>query len=585
VLPTSIGRYAIDRLLGKGGQGVVLLADDRELGRKVAIKLLKPSDAYEEGTLSREARIVSRLQHPNIVTLHDVGTYNRMHYLVFEYIEGESLESRLRTSGRFTPAESVITMSQILAGVAYLHENDIVHRDLSPPNILISTNGIPKVTDFGLSVLQQQFHPSSAGVSGTLRYLSPEPFNEQPSGPHSDVFTLASILFEMLTGKRRFDAAAPDKIIRAITEADAIEIGAVDVEVDPIVANVLKCASARAVSDRYPNARAMKIALDKYRIPRDGSGDTATGDNTTVDFLIRRMSFKRGFSSLSQHITELLKLTADDSLAPAERLVNIIAKDITLTQRILTMANSAYYGNAEINALSRAVVLLGVAQVRMCITSALLENEFELGSAGLREAMLKSFHSAVFAKEIGRSCKIRNGADAFTCAMFHDLGRTLTIHYLSDEFDAIVERARRMHTDELTESRQVLGVSYHEVGIGVGTHWKFADTIIASMRPLPRGLVGKPGSDNERLAACAAYANAVSRVVMDHGEAETRDIALEHLNERVSPAFSLRADDFSHALEQASRLTAQYARLIRIAPEESATAQRLLAFMPLAGAA
>ncbi|MCZ6892752.1 MAG: protein kinase [Gammaproteobacteria bacterium] len=583
ILPETIGRYSIERLLGKGGQGIVLLARDRELDRRVAVKLLKPNESHEDGTLVREARIVSGLQHPNIVTLHDVGIYNGMQYLVFEYIDGESLESRLRTSGNFTLAESVIMMSQILAGVAYLHENDIVHRDLSPPNIMIGKNGIPKVTDFGLSVLTHQLRRPGAGVSGTLRYMSPEPFKEQPLGPHSDVFTMASVFFEMLTGTRLFDAATPDEVIRAITEGEPIDLRGHAVEVSSIVARVLECASAREVADRYPHARAMKNALDEYRLPRDGDG--ASGNHSTVDFLLRRMSHKQGFSSLSQHIAEVLKITSDDSVAPANRLVNIIAKDITLTQRILTMANSAYYGNAEINALGRAVVLLGVDQVRMCITSALLENEFELGSAALREAMLKSFHSAIFAKEIAGSCEIRNSADAFTCAMFHDLGRTLTIHYLADEFNAILASSRRTHNDELTESREVLGVPYHEIGIAVGTHWKFANTIIASMRPLPRGMLEKLASLDERLPTCAAYANAVSGTVMDYEEPETRDIALEHLNERVVRALAPTADDFSSALAQASILTAQYARLIKIKLEDSEAAQRLLAFTPLAGAA
>lgn len=583
VLPERIGRYTIEGLLGKGGQGVVLLAQDTDLDRRVALKLLKPSDAHQPGTLAREAQIVSRLQHPNIVTLHDVGEYNQMSYLVFEFIDGESLQARIERCGKLELAESVIMMSQVLAGVAYLHENEIVHRDLSPANILITKDNTPKVTDFGLSVLRQT--QDAEEMAGTLRYMSPEPFVKVPIGPHSDVFTMASIFFEMLAGKRMFDQAKPNEIIEAIVTGVPPDLAPYGLNDDGMIAQVIRKGAARKVAARYPNARAMKAELDEYRVPRKGEKPGAQIEHSTVDFLMRRMAHQQGFSSLSLHVSEVLKITADDSVAPANRLVNIIAKDITLQQRVLTMANSAYYGSAEITALARAVVLLGMDQVRMCITSALLDNEFELGSQELRDAMLKSFHSAVFAKSIAPHCELKRGADAFTCAMFHDLGRTLTIHYLREEFDAIIERTHRLHSDELTESREVLGVAYHELGIGVATRWKFGETIVDAMRPLPRGTVEAPESDAERLRRCAAYANAVSRIVMDHKDAETRAIALGHLNERVAEVFAPSAEAFATALDDAARLTAQYARLIKLDPEKSEQAARLLEVSELAGAA
>ena len=378
VLPERIGRYDIKRLLGKGGEGVVLLAHDTELERDVALKLLKPSATDNDGVLAGEARIVSRLQHPNIVTLHDIGTYHRMSYLVFELIEGESLRARIDQSGAIPFADAVVLMSQILAGVAYLHENDIVHRDLSPSNILLSRDGVPKVTDFGLSVLRQPNQPPEE-VAGTLRYMSPEPFAHLPGGSHSDVFTLASIFFEMLTGRRRFNQVAPGAIIEAILNETAIERDTLGISMDRKILGVLKEASARDPVMRYRHARAMKNALDQYRLPRVSTEEIAYADHGTVDFLMRRMSVKRGFSALSQHISELLEITAEESLAPASRLVNILAKDLTLTQRVLTMANSAFFGKSEVSGLARAVSLLGIEQVRMCVTSALLANEFELG--------------------------------------------------------------------------------------------------------------------------------------------------------------------------------------------------------------
>ena len=180
VLPQRIGRYDIVRLLGRGGQGIVMLARDPELDRQVAIKLLRHDIDHIEGELASEARIVSRLQHPNIVTLHDVGTYNGSNYLVFEYIDGASLKALIEAKGALPVHKCVILMSQILAGVAYLHENNIIHRDLSPANILISRDGVPKVTDFGLAKLTDSEHRLTQDHArmGTIEYMPPEQFRD-----------------------------------------------------------------------------------------------------------------------------------------------------------------------------------------------------------------------------------------------------------------------------------------------------------------------------------------------------------------------------------------------------------------------
>ncbi len=582
VLPERIDRYRVEGLLGRGGQGAVLLAHDEELDRQVALKLLKTEHNPEQGKLISEARIVSRLQHPNIVTLYDVGIYGKFNYLVFEYIEGQSLDARI-AAGRMDLAESVICMSQILAGVAYLHENGIVHRDLKPANILLTRDGAPKVTDFGISVLREAAQ-AEEGYSGTIRYMSPEPFRHEPPGPASDVFTLATIFFEMLTGQQLFAQASAQKIIRALLRGRPLDMSEHGVQVPPAIAHVLERATQRSLDERFASAREMKNALDEFRLPRENAPDPE--EHSTVEFLMRRMEYKRGFSSLSQHVSELLEITSDASLAPAERLVNIIAKDVTLSQRVLTMANSAYYGKAEITALPRAIVLLGLDQVRMCVTSALLEGEFEAGSELLRETLARSFHSAILAKALAGAFEVRNRADAFTAGMFHDLGRLLTQHYFAEEYAAIHERAVLNRSDDVTESRTVLGVAFHELGAAVAARWKFAQPIIAAMKPLPRGPVGEAEADEtQRLRLLCGFTNAVSRAVAEHESAAHRDIALAELASKVAGVAELSPDTFDCAIDEAARLTAQYARLVKVQAENSAATARLLGFTALAGAA
>jgi len=120
----------------------------------------------------------------------------------------------------------------------------------------------------------------------------------------------------------------------------------------------------------------MKVDLDAFRVPREGSDLSQPTSHDTVEFLLRRMQHKKGFSALSGRISKVLELTADGSSATAERIANILAKDMTLSQRVLTAANSAFYGNAEITTLPRAIVLPGFEQMRMCVTKALIEQQF-----------------------------------------------------------------------------------------------------------------------------------------------------------------------------------------------------------------
>ncbi|MGE0483272.1 MAG: protein kinase [Gammaproteobacteria bacterium] len=584
-LPQRIGRYEVERLLGRGAQGAVLLARDAELDRAVALKLLKRDPASEPGTLASEARIVSRLQHPNIVTLHDVGTYHGCHYLVFEYIEGLSLKTLIDNEGALPFARCVILMSQVLAGVAYLHEHDIIHRDLSPANILVGQDGVPKVTDFGISVLRHSLDPNTdSSAAGTLRYMAPESFLEQPPTPAVDVFTLASIFYETLTGRRLFDADGPGEIINEIMHGPAVDMVARGFDVDPRIARIIMRASQRDPAARYSTAREIKNELDMFRLPRQES-DTGADIHSTVEFLLRRMSFKRGFSSLSQHVGQLLEIASEDSLAPAERLVNIIAKDMTLSQRVLTMANSAYYGKGEITALARAIVLLGLDQVRMCIVGVLLENEFEAGSPALREAMALSFHSAALAKALAPAFGIRSRPEAFSCGMFHDLGRMLTMHYFGEEHAEILDRAARLHCDELTASRQVLGIAYHELGAAVGMQWKLGPTLVGAMKPLPRGVAAEPTSDAERLRLCAAFANAVGRIRFDYDAADYRDVMLADVAHRVGPVACLDPEEFQAALRESAELTARYARLLGIPKTDGSGISRLVAADDWAGAA
>lgn len=563
-------------MVGYGLQGVVLLATDPELGRKVAIKVLRPSAAMSTDSeqLVEEARVVSQLQHPNIVTLHEIGQHHGLPYLVFEYVDGESLAQLIAREGALSCSTAVILMSQILSGVAVAHENGVVHRDLSPSNILMTKNGIPKITDFGLSNQNQPRQDGS--VIGSLRYMSPERLYGEAGDATADIFALGAIFFEMLVGKHLVQGEDKTAVIHTLVNGLFEEPSRHDPTIDRLIDKVVGRALQVNRVARYANARAMKHDLDVYRVPRthDREEGSPASVHASVEFLLRRMTYKKGFSVLSQRIAEVQHLAAGDSSVSATQLANIIAKDIVLTQRVLTTANSAYIGRGNITKVTRAIVVLGLERVRMCITSALLETHLEDNSPELQDALLSSFFSGMLAKHIAFLQHFHDQESVFIAAMFHNLGRTLVIHYFEDEYAAITELIKRDHLAEASASRRILGVAYHEVGASVAKAWKFPDDIVTAMRPLPHGPIPEPDTLAGWLRYYAAFANAVARVHETVPAGTVRQECSKCM-ERMSPVFSLREHDLDSATQKAIDLTRKYAKLIKLPPGGSKFLARL----------
>jgi serine/threonine protein kinase len=570
VLPRRIGRFPVEDMVGYGLQGVVLLATDPELGRKVAIKVLRPSAAMltDSGQLVEEARVVSQLQHPNIVTLYEMGQHHGLPYLVFEYVDGESLADLIAREGALPCSNAVILMSQILSGVVVAHEHGVVHRDLSPSNILITNDYIPKITDFGLSTQNQ---PRQDGnVVGSLRYMSPERLYGEAGDAASDVFALGAIFFEMLVGRHLIDGDDQMAVMHKLVSGFFEEPSRYNPRIEPLIDKVVGTALQSDRAFRYVDARAMKSDLDVYRVPRANSTqeESAKSIHASVEFLLRRMTYKKGFSVLSQRISEIQHVAAEDSSVSARQLANIIAKDIVLTQRVLTTANSAYIGRGNITKVTRAIVVLGLERVRMCITSAMLETHLGDNSPELQDALLSSFFSGVLAKHIALIMHFHDQESVFIAAMFHNLGRTLVIHYFEDEYAAITELIKRDHIAEVSASRRILGVAYHEVGVSVAKAWKFPDDIITAMSPLPQGLISEPDTLAGWLQCYAAFANGVARVhdtVPVNAVKENRN----RLVERMSAVFPLSEGDIDSATTKAIQLTSKYSRLMRLPPSGS----------------
>ena len=267
---TKLGPYEIQSPLGAGGMGEVYRARDSRLDRTVAIKVLPAtlsSDPSLKQRLEREAKAVSKLAHPNICTLHDIGHQDGIDFLVMEYLEGETLEQRL-TKGPLPTEQTIRYAAQIADGLARAHKMGITHRDLKPANIMLTKNGA-KLLDFGLAtqsgpaplaaalteMTQEHSKLTGAGmIVGTFQYMAPEQLEGKEADGRTDIFAFGEVLYEMATGKPAFSGASRASLIAAILTSEPPPISQVQPLTPPALERVVKKCLAKDPDERWQSA-------------------------------------------------------------------------------------------------------------------------------------------------------------------------------------------------------------------------------------------------------------------------------------------------------------------------------------------
>ena len=258
------GRYRVVRKLGTGGMANVYLAEDQELGRRVAIKMLDDRHSQDEQFVERfrrEAKNVAGLSHPNIVSIYDRGEAEGTYYIAMEYLEGRTLKELLVQRGPTPLAVAIDYARQILAAVGFAHRNGIVHRDIKPHNVVVAPDGRLKVTDFGIARSGTSQMTETGSIIGTAQYLSPEQAKGAPVTPASDIYSVGIVLYEMLTGLVPFTGDTPLEIamkhLSAIPEPPSEHRAEVPHDLDSIVLRAL----AKDPADRYQSAEEMDADL------------------------------------------------------------------------------------------------------------------------------------------------------------------------------------------------------------------------------------------------------------------------------------------------------------------------------------
>ncbi len=262
---TVAGKYRIIRKLGRGGMGVVYEAEDLRLKRKVALKFLPPgltADAEARERFIHEARAASSLDHPNICTIHEVDeAEDGGLYIVMACYQGESLKDKLGR-GALEPGEAVRVASEIAEGLAKAHEHGLVHRDIKPGNIMVTSDGLAKVLDFGLAKLAGEARMTITGTTvGTVAYMSPEQARGDEVDARTDVWSLGVVLYEMATGALPFDRASDRAVLNAIVHEEPRPVKELRPGFPAEIGHVIRKALAKDPAKRYASAREMAVEL------------------------------------------------------------------------------------------------------------------------------------------------------------------------------------------------------------------------------------------------------------------------------------------------------------------------------------
>jgi serine/threonine protein kinase len=296
-LGTKLGPYEIVAPLGAGGMGEVYRARDARLGRDVAIKVLPASFSSDSDRLRRfeqEARAAGALNHGNILAIYDIGTHEGSPFLVTELLGGETLRERLQ-SGPLPLRKALDVAVQVARGISAAHEKGIVHRDLKPANLFLTTDGRVKILDFGLAKLKQPENTGAAEtqaptktvdaetepgvVLGTVGYMSPEQVRGKPADARSDIFSLGTILYEMLSGERPFQRDSSADAMAAILKEDPPELSNEGRKIPPGVERIVRHCLEKDPAERFQSAR--DLAFDLESVSGTSTTSTARGPVAT----------------------------------------------------------------------------------------------------------------------------------------------------------------------------------------------------------------------------------------------------------------------------------------------------------------
>ena len=273
---TRLGHYDIVAELGRGGMGVVYKGHESSLNRYVAIKVLADSLAHDEAVKERflrEARSMAALNDPHIIQIYFIGDDEGQTYFVMEFVEGESLGSMLKREGKLSVEQAAKVIQQTAMGLATAHDRGVIHRDIKPGNLMITSRGTVKIADFGIALSNHDLTKkltTTGEFVGTPGYLSPEVCLGKPVDQRSDIFSLGIVMFEMLTGRMPFTDESPLGLMLEVVKAEIPDVREINHDVDPEIARILDKMIAKDPAERYQNCHELVDELNAHPLVAKG---------------------------------------------------------------------------------------------------------------------------------------------------------------------------------------------------------------------------------------------------------------------------------------------------------------------------
>jgi eukaryotic-like serine/threonine-protein kinase len=269
--PKTIGRFTVLAEIGRGSYGVVYAAHDPVLGREVALKIipLASEERYRtqiEASFLREAKSAGGMSHPSIVTVYDAGKTDELAYIAMERLHGQDLHEYLASGSQMSPRQAAAMIMRVADAIHYANKRGLVHRDIKPSNIFLSRDLKPKLLDFG-TALAPVAEPPPRGARqlvGTPNYMSPEQAKGESLDARSDIFSLGTILYELLAGRRAFDGRTVDETLDRVIDSTPRPVEKIRPDTPPALAQIVRKAMARDPGDRYQKASELRNALAEF---------------------------------------------------------------------------------------------------------------------------------------------------------------------------------------------------------------------------------------------------------------------------------------------------------------------------------
>ncbi len=589
------GRYRILERIGQGGMADVYLAEQLAVRRPVALKILRPR--FEAADLprrfQREAEAASRLSHPNIVTIHDFGEADGEFYIAMEYIRGGTI-ARLH-GGRPLDVERACTLiSQVCAALQNAHDNGVVHNDLKPENILVSgepPNERVKVLDFGISRILIDPHASAEEPAelrfGTPLVVAPEILLGDSAGPASDVYSLGIVFYEMLNGAPPFNTEDVKRLLADHVQTEPPPLNE-QLRVPAPVTEVLREMLAKRPGHRPGTMREIAERIASWtRAPDWPSRSTApplvpggtlitqpTRDTqpqvewpAALRTVLGRAGDGLGFPAFAAHVAHINALCDDDDV-PIGVLAAAVLQDFGVSDKLLRLVNASFYRSTRepVATISRAIRILGTEQVRRAALSLGFWEHLRRGSerAEMLDAAMTSLASALVARDLADDIADVDAEEAFVCGMFRRMGRHVVMHHLPTEYAKVQRVMRARGVPEFEAAREVLEVTFEQLGEQVAEHLGFPATVVACMRPASAAIEDSAAG---RLQALSVLSDAL--VDECAGDPRRRPPIVAALVSRYGGVLGIDAARAHAALDTASGELARRAEDLGLAPSDS----------------